>query len=268
MDPESQVRAVPRWWHSIEVAPGVTTPGIKTPRILKQELARLQLPSLTGKTVLDIGAWDGFYSFHAERAGARTVSALDHFSWQADLAGYLNSPDYDESIDVSTTRFWRPEELPGKVGFDTAHRLLGSRVQTIVGDFMTMDLDLVGKHDIVLYLGILYHMDNPLGALRRLRQVTGDVAIIETEAFEVLGYSSQSLCEFIPDSSLNGDPTNWWVFNLTALLAMIRAAGFRRVEVRSGRRWGWPLRCLYRRFRSKKPGEWKDRYRLVVHAFP
>ena len=63
------------WFHSIELAPGLKTRG-------SDDTARrvdiLQIPEdLTGKTVLDVGAWDGFFSFEAERRGAARVVALD-----------------------------------------------------------------------------------------------------------------------------------------------------------------------------------------------
>jgi len=76
---------VPLWWHSIDLGHGVTTPGRKSTEQLRAELAALDLPSLSGKTVLDVGAWDGYFAFEAERRGAARVVALDHFVWCADF---------------------------------------------------------------------------------------------------------------------------------------------------------------------------------------
>src|ERR1700730_17256530 len=59
------------WFHSIELRPGVETKSVKTSRYLAEELKSLALPSLRDKTVLGIGAWDGFYSFFAEKHGAK-----------------------------------------------------------------------------------------------------------------------------------------------------------------------------------------------------
>lgn len=81
---QSQVHAIPFWCHSIDLGLDVVTPGVKTPEVHARELASLQLPALRGKSVLDIGAWDGFYSFAAERLGADRVVALDHFVWALD----------------------------------------------------------------------------------------------------------------------------------------------------------------------------------------
>jgi hypothetical protein len=58
-----RVAGIPYWCHSIDLGCGVVTPGIKTPEYQAKELESLHLPDLRGKSVLDIGAWDGFYSF-------------------------------------------------------------------------------------------------------------------------------------------------------------------------------------------------------------
>ena len=81
---QALVDGVPRWWHSLDLGKGVVTRGFKTPECLRQELESLRLPNLQDKLVLDIGAWDGFYSFEAERRGAKRVVALDHYVWSVD----------------------------------------------------------------------------------------------------------------------------------------------------------------------------------------
>src|SRR5438128_9146963 len=75
------VAAVPEWFHSIDVGCGVVTPGRKSATQLADELDHLQLGNLTGLTVLDIGANDGYFSFAAEERGASRVVALDYFTW-------------------------------------------------------------------------------------------------------------------------------------------------------------------------------------------
>ena len=81
---QQSVDAIPHWFHSIELPYGIVTPGDKSVNLLNKELASLKLPNLDQKTVLDIGAWDGFYSWVAERMGASRVVSLDHFVWQLD----------------------------------------------------------------------------------------------------------------------------------------------------------------------------------------
>jgi tRNA (mo5U34)-methyltransferase len=258
------VSSVDFWWHSIDLGDGVVTPGQKTPEILTDELRGLALPPLVGRTVLDIGAWDGFYSFEAERLGASRVVALDHFVWSLDrpqleiyLAECAATGVPPAPLD-DVPQVW-DDHHPGKRGFDLVHDATDSRVEAVVADFMTTDLDRLGTFDVVLYLGVLYHMRHPLLALERVRRVTGAVAVIESQATYVPGLEGYPHCQFFENDELNDDPTNWWAPNLAALQALARSAGFRRVEVM-----------------RRAPLEWDELpaghepvgYRAVVHAFP
>ena len=91
-----------RWFHSIDLGHGIVTPGLDRS---SEKLARLQLPAtLEGRTVLDIGAWDGFFSFEAERRGARRVLAVDSYCWSG--------------------KGWGTQD-----GFNFARKVLGSRVE-------------------------------------------------------------------------------------------------------------------------------------------
>lgn len=214
---------------------------------------------MRGKSVLDIGAWDGFYSFEAERRGAARVVALDKYVWALDWdakriyhgeckkQGVLPQPYH------LVPEVWRFDELPGQRGFKIAHEVLQSRVETVVGDLMTIDLQTFGQFDIVFYLGVLYHVENPLAALQRLRQVTKQVAIIETEAAHFGGFETTPLCEFFPTKAkLGNDPTNFWAPNAPALVSLCEAAGFRKVQLLTAP----PLAA-----------KGISRYRLIAHAF-
>jgi tRNA (mo5U34)-methyltransferase len=228
------------WWHSIDLGQGVVTPGEKPPAWIKAELASLRLPPLAGKSVLDIGAYDGYYSFAAERLGAARVVALDHYVWALDLpasiAYWRHCKESGEvPLPVEQTPHWQPDRLPGKAGFDAAHRALGSGVEVVIGDFMEMDVAPLGQFDVTLFMGVLYHMRDPLGSLTRLAQVTRELAVIETHAIGVPGREHLELCEFYSAEQLNGDNSNWWGPNVRALVGMCKAAGFSRVEVVAGR---------------------------------
>ena len=237
---EEVIRSCPEWYHSIELAPGIATPGRNTVEYWQSELANLQLPDLHGKSVLDIGAYDGFFSFAVERLGAARIAALDHYVWYTDMAEYMK--DWRESKRTGAplpppheSRHWRPEELPGRRPFDAARAMLGSKVEPVVGDFMTMDLKRLGRFDVVLFLGVLYHLEEPLRAMRRVASVTapGGLAVIETEAIEVPGLEHKAIWEFFPGRELNNDPTNWWVPNAKALEGLCRAAGFVEVNLKT-----------------------------------
>src|SRR5436190_23950432 len=75
-----RVHSIP-WYHSIDLGNGIVTPGMSGAPLVD----RSAMPDLRGKSVLDIGAWDGYYSFLAERAGASRVVALDHYAWGVDI---------------------------------------------------------------------------------------------------------------------------------------------------------------------------------------
>lgn len=234
---EAAVASVADWFHSLDLGAGVVTPGTKSAEHLAGEAAALRLPGLRGRSVLDIGAWDGFYSFEAERRGAARVVALDHYAWSMDLAAMGaywercraegRPPEPYEQV----PEIWRPDTLPGKRGFDVARTALGSRVESVVADFMTTDVDEVGTFDVALFLGVLYHLMDPFAALRRLRKVTREVAVIETACMVLVGLAERPLWDFFPNDELDGDPGNWWAPNVAGLVGACRAAGFSSVEV-------------------------------------
>jgi tRNA (mo5U34)-methyltransferase len=219
------------WFHSIPLGQGLVTKGLAA---FTWDVSRF--PDFAGRTVLDIGAWDGGYSFMAERHGASRVVALDHYAWGVDFLardaywracaeqGILPDPGRD------TTDFWNPD-LPARRPFEFARNVLHSRVEPVLGDFTTMALDELGVFDVVLYLGVLYHMKDPLTSLERVRHVTAQVAVIETVALNVPGLNDLRLLQFHPGGELNTDFGNWFVPTLSALVSMCRVAGFSSVEV-------------------------------------
>ena len=219
------------WHHRIDLGDGLVTPGGSEP-----VLSPADFPPLAGRSVLDIGAWDGYYSFLAERAGAARVVALDHYVWGVDMArrnvyweectARGEMPDHGRDLE----EFWQPD-LPGKGGFDLARQVLGSRVESVVGDIATMDLSPLGTFDVVLFLGVLYHLRDPFPVLERVRRLTNDVAVIETEALYVPTHEAEPLLEFTAGQLAARDYGNWFTPTLPALRQMCLAAGFSRVEV-------------------------------------
>jgi tRNA (mo5U34)-methyltransferase len=209
------IEAVTDWYHRIEVAPGVVTPGINdSPHTLEH----LGLPDdCSGLRALDIGARDGFFSFELERRGAE-VLAMDFMP-------------------------------PDMTGFSVASRLLGSEVRYVTDNVYNLDPATHGEFDVVLFLGLLYHLRNPLQALDVIWQVCRGELFVETQlldnCFRAADGSMRRLDEvdpeltkvpmmqFYPRDSLNRDFTNWWAPNAVGLESMLDAAGFDvdRVEV-------------------------------------
>jgi tRNA (mo5U34)-methyltransferase len=222
------------WFHTIDLGNGVVTKGLGI-----QTHGEEIFPDLRGNSVLDIGAWDGCYSFMAESLGARQVTALDHYAWGVDFVArgeywtecFSNGTLPDHSRD--TTDFWRPH-LPGQRGFRLAKSVLGSKVEPYLGDFATIDLAPLGAFDVVLYLGVLYHMKEPLTCLERVRSVTRRVAVIETEALHIQGLDHEHLLQFHAGNDIHADFGNWYVPTIEALHSLCLAAGFSSVRTLKG----------------------------------
>jgi len=131
-----------RWCHPLELRGIQTRPQWHVRRRFTRRLKFLQIPEdLTGKSVLDIGAWDGFFSFECERRGASRVLAVDTFAW----------------------------DHYGKDGFLLAHEALNSKVEHRRLAAEEIDAATLGTFDVVLFLGVFYHLRSPISVLERLR---------------------------------------------------------------------------------------------------
>jgi tRNA (mo5U34)-methyltransferase len=230
-----------KWYHQIDLGHGLITPGVDNSA---KKLSRLNLPErLDGQTVLDVGAWDGFFSFEAERRGAKRVLATDSFSWNGGTWG-------------------------SKEGFLLARSALNSSVEDLGMDVLELDPEKIGTFDVVFLLGVLYHMRHPLLALEKVASVTKGCVIIET----VSGFlwCRKPVIPFYLGAELNRDPSNWCAPNPPAVVALLRAAGFREIVVVAGpRSLGFRLmKALY--YRCKFGVAFSEMIRtdrIVVHAW-
>lgn len=238
-----QVAAIP-WYHTIELPGGVRTPGVNPSA---QALSLLRLPaSLDGLSVLDIGAWDGYYSFEAARRGASRVLATDSFVWQG--------------------KAWNGT---GRAGFDLARAALGLDEAVEDQTIDVMDLSpqrLGGSFDVVLFLGVLYHLRDPLGALAAVASVCHGLLVLETEVD--LDYLPFPAARIYPGAELNDDPTNWFAFNRAALVELLGQAGFEDVSiVHTAPLWKSVVRRVLSRARVPGfPRVGRQSRRIVVHA--
>jgi tRNA (mo5U34)-methyltransferase len=236
---QARVDAI-RWYHTIDLGDGVTTRGVDDS---PQRLARVQLPSsLAGLSVLDIGAWDGFFSFECERRGASRVVAADYYSWHGGGWG-------------------------SKAGFTLAREVLGSRVEDVDIDVMDLTPDRIGTFDLVLFLGVLYHLRHPFLALERVASVTGDRLILET-VVDMVGFDRAAMA-FYPGRELNNDPTNWWGPNVPAVCGMLESLGFEQVSTvtRQPGAVYRAARAVYHRLQGKNRFQLAFRQeRAVFHA--
>jgi tRNA (mo5U34)-methyltransferase len=190
------------WFHTFNFGNGVVTPGYDNSY---KRVKTLHMPEdLGGMTVLDIGSWDGFFAFEAERRGASRVLATDSFCWSGDGWGT-------------------------KDGFNLARNILNSKVEDREIDVMDLSPEKVGTFDLVLCLGVLYHMRNPLLALERIFSVTKGQLILDTHVDCLM--TNRPMIAFYPGKELNNDPTNWCGPNRAAVEAMLKTVGFSRVEM-------------------------------------
>ncbi len=204
------------WFHRIDLGNGIVTPGVDDS---PAKLSHIHMPdNLSGETVIDIGAYDGFFSFGAERRGAIRVLATDHYCWTASGMG------------------------DGQ-GFRIAHQALHSQVEARLIPVEELSPATVGVFDLVLFLGVLYHAQDPLRYLRIARSVCKEMMIVETH-MDALDYSRPAMV-FYPGNILNNDPSNFWGPNLKCIEAMLREVGFKKLIV----------------FSPYQPA------RIVIHAF-
>ena len=126
----------------------------------------------------------------------------------------------------------------------------------------------VGMLDIVLFLGVLYHLRHPLLALERIFAVTRERLVVET-VVDMVGVRRPAAA-FYPGRELNADPTNWWGPNVPAVEALLRAAGFTRVRTVTPQRSALyrSARAIHHRLHGRNSLAAAFRQdRAVLHAF-
>jgi tRNA (mo5U34)-methyltransferase len=209
-----RIRALGDWFHNIDIGGVQTAPDHflgDYPRVKWDRFQDAIPPDLRGKTVLDIGCNAGFHSIEMKRRGADRVVAID----------------FDE-------RYLAQAAFASKsLGCDIEFRKLS-----------VYDVHKLGERfDVVLFLGVFYHLRHPLLALdlihqhvardlfifqslqrgsETIEQVEDDYEFWETDVF---GRPSFPKLHFV-EKRYAGDPTNWWIPNRAAAEAMLRSAGF------------------------------------------
>ena len=244
-----------RWIHKIDLGDGRVTPGIWA----YEEGYGLEHVDFAGKSVLDVGCIDGMYSFYAERRGASRVFSFD-------IADEQFGPQQGGPQDWTA-------------GYKYAHKALGSKAEyRFPLSVYDLDPDSVGTFDVVLCLGVIYHLMHPALALERINGVLnmGGTLIVETEVSEgttrfhhrlrhnpsfatvyrkpivsmraamarVIEVARQLKPWKVHDSGdvYRGDVTNFWVMSPEVIQRHLDAAGFRIEQARYVK----PRRLSYR----------------------
>jgi tRNA (mo5U34)-methyltransferase len=163
---------------------------------------------LSGMRVLDIGCAEGFFSFEAERRGAREVIAIDSFT-------------------DSVRRF------------NIAKEARQSNATAFLMNVYDLQPNRLGTFDLVLFYGVFYHLKHPQHALERIRSVCTGSLLFQTHTYEDPAVRDTPCARFYPHGMLSGpqnedfDPTVFWLFNSACCVAMLDHVGFTDPEILS-----------------------------------
>jgi tRNA (mo5U34)-methyltransferase len=152
---------------------------------------------LSGKRVLDVGAWDGWFSFECERRGAQVVAV--------------------DCVALDT--------------FLEAKELIGSRVEYLTLDVNELSARRLGRFDIVLFFGVLYHLRHPLLGLERVVELCTDMALIESYVIAPENRAIPAVMEYYERAELGGQIDNWCGPSPECLLSFCRSAGFAQAKL-------------------------------------
>jgi tRNA (mo5U34)-methyltransferase len=212
------------WWHSFDLPGGRRIDGVCSVEGLRRRIEQFRIPEdLRGARVLDIGAWDGWYTFEMERRGA----------------------------DVIAVDCWDNPR------FRQIHAALQSRAEYRQMDVYELTPATVGRFDIVLFMGVLYHLKHPLLALERVCAITKDLAVVDSfilreEHRPGENIENRPVMEFYENEEFGGQTDNWCGPSLPCLMAMCRTAGFARVEHRATLPNGACIAC-FRTWETPEP---------------
>jgi tRNA (mo5U34)-methyltransferase len=202
-----QVEAEQYWFQKVELFPGYSSPGWDDPA--ENKLPYYGLPEdLTGMRVLDIGCAEGFFSFEAERRGAREVIGIDSFS-------------------DSVRRF------------NIVKEARQSNATAFLMNVYDLEPKRLGTFDLVLFYGVFYHLKHPQLALERIRSVCTGTLIFQTHELVDPALQDTPYGRFYPHGMLSGvqgehyDATVFWLMNESCCVGMLDHVGFTGLEVLS-----------------------------------
>ena len=210
-DLRAAIAAQPLWYHTLDLAPGVTTPGWFDVRPV---VDRLPWPEVTGKRCLDIGTYDGFLAFELERRGAAEVVAVDipgHEDWDWLPRDRARGPEYLAAVAGEKGR-----------GFEVAAEALGSSVTRQLVSIYDVSPDAVGMFDVVVCGTLLLHLRDPFRALEAVASVCrGQFLSMEQIDLDLTIAHPRR-----PVLGLVSRDGQWLVANAAAHRAMLHTAGF------------------------------------------
>jgi tRNA (mo5U34)-methyltransferase len=191
------------WYHQIDFGNGLISPGVASIEVLAAQADVYFRDGMAGKTMIDIGCWDGFNSVEASKRGATRVLATDQFAW--------------------SDKCWGSRQC-----FELAREHIAPNIDAQVADVFDLTPETVGTFDVVLFAGVFYHLRHPFLALERVSKLAKEMMIVETHV-DALDEPRPAMI-FYPGSECANDNTNWWGPNLACVEAMLKDVGFPKVE--------------------------------------
>ena len=218
------------WYHNIDLGDGLVTPGRSYHYLWRMNRRLMDQVDFRGKSVLEIGACDGMFSFEAERRGAAYVVATDLMPYALDRFQFCKAALGSGVVPFYSTSIY---ELA-----DWLPRLLSGLPSNFPGPR--------DRFDIVICFGVLYHLRDPMLGLAQIRSAVSDEGVVLFET--ATRRSLRPLMEFNSDGrGLYPDVTTWWVPSLSCLRAMCRGS---LLEIVPGSTpWLYNLSRFYRRVR-------------------
>ncbi len=210
------------WYHTIDIAPGLTTPGWFD---LRHAVDGFPWPGVEGKRCLDIGTFDGFFTWELERRGAAEVVSVDipdHRNWDWPVDSRPGPATADEDLS-----FMGP---PKGTGWRLIAELKGSRADWRPISIYDLSPDLVGTFDVVVVGSLMLHLRDPIRALEAVRSVC-DGWLLSSEEIDLPLTLLTRRPVFRLDGS--GDLCQWWIGNSAGHERLLWSAGF--VVERRGR---------------------------------
>jgi tRNA (mo5U34)-methyltransferase len=242
LDAEAARRAIAdraSWYHTIEVAPGIETPGWFD---LRPIVDVMPWPDVEGKRCLEVGPYDGFLSFELERRGAAEVVAAD-----------ISSPeDWDWQVGLREKGPATIARLAGTdpgAGFKVASALLGSSVERVEMSVYDLSPERLGEFDVVVCGSLLLHLKDPVRALEAIRSVCRDRFL----SSETIDAKLSLLCRHRPAATLRGgERGQWWIPNVCGHRRMLEAGGFE--VLRTSDPYAIPLGVAHPQFDRRRTG--------------
>ena len=186
--PKKQTKQMPaNWWHSITLPDGTTTPGVHNYDTATGD--RYLFPDVTGKTVLDIGTFDGYWAARAVKNGAKSVHAIDrHILPTAEYISDLFNFKYTQEDDMNAPA-----------------------------------LAALGQFDVVLFYGVVYHLWNPVQGIMNAAVCVkpGGLLLIESACNQI--NTPADAVKFNPHTH-DGDDTNYFMPSIQGLKDTVAVA--------------------------------------------